>query len=1683
MVFLCALAGAAHLVAQPAGGTDRDIQVRAEGGDADAQNTLGNRLTAANNFAEALVWYERAAGRGFAPAQFNLGLVHELGRGVPIDLRQAFRYYLLAAEQGFIPAQFNTGNMYATGRGVGQDLFEANIWFKQAAEKGLAEAQFNLGLAYEAGRGIRRDEEQAVRWYKAAAEQGFVAAQFNLGMMVEDGRGVAKDEKTAVTLYQLAAERGYAPAQNNLGLMYASGRGGLNADSLTGYAWLTLAVEGGASPMGRDFVARSFTGDMRVRADNAANQLRDRLKRGEAPSRIVAQATPPTLPTPAPADENRMRDELAQALAANSRFAEANQRLVLEKGQLELDKAQLEKALAAQQLAIRSSVEIPTEIANARRELAATQTRLQDSESTVARLSAELSATRELGVSSGTDNRRDLQDEVARLRRLASESSSLRAMNDRLEGELQRVRSATVAPRELETARSQLAAAQASDELARRELGQLKTDLAAAQNAADSNLAQLAALQSEVANLRTQADSARVGADEIAQLRMRVEELSSSNARLSAAARQDDVPLIAARKQVGELQAQLAVAEADRASVREDALKLRDQYLAGKQALADSATRLGQLENEMQQFRNAAGSIDTRGAELQRQLLEAEKTAGLLRAENLASRQALTVFENRVDHLQRENLEIRAAAGSNDAGLAEMRRRLAEAQAATEQMRSKLDAANLTVAARENELVVLRAQPPIVREVADERMPALEHQLAVAEADRASIREDALKLRDEYRAGQQALAAAESRIEQLQRENQGLRAATGSTDAGKAELSSQLADARQTAEQLRSELARANETVGARANEIEALRTATAARNDPVVVAALAQVDSLQVQLAVLEADRASVREDALKLRDEFRAARETHAAAESQIAHLQSENQGLRAAAGSTDANSAELRRQLEAAQTTAGQLRAELEAANQAVRDRTNEISALQSSAKDRNDTELIAARNQISNLQTQLAGAEASGASAREDALKLRDENLAGQQAIAGVEVRVDQLQRENRELRATAGSIDAGSAELRRQLAETQGAAGKAQLELAAANQALRDRTNEITALRAQPPTVQEVADSRMPMLEKKLADANRALETHGTSVAELTAANAKLERELANARQDAAQLPSMRAQVQKLLQENNRLNASSRDTQALESARAQIAVLEKQLGEAQDNLGRRSSGAADLSKIQSELAEATRVAESLNTQVAELTAANAALEKDLTNAQKSTDAALAAQAQAVSAARPDAYRMEIRTLEDRVRELDRVLQDDRTVTAREIASLAEQLLRSRETSKALSDANRALLAVRQGDSGPSRQEFDQVQTRVRELTSIGEEMRRQNEKLTVENERLALERASLRLQLAESDKVEGSHTRTLAELTQANAAADEERNQLLNQIANLTRQLSEALGARNTADAKLASENRTLDGRLQSVGTELAAAQREIEALKRQQTESAALAIATQATSDKVQAELAALRSRLSDAEKVSEFQGSSVAELTDTNAKLTAERDALQRQLAVANSETARLAVSQRATETQLTTAERNAAQTNEALSSQLQQVQRELAGLRAANQRLADSNATLDRDRQQALNQVRQENAALASRLSQAQNTLDQIASAARLGTPAASIAAAAQPGVGQTTAPVAASVEARFHVVAEGDSLSRLSLLYYGTSNRWQDIYNANRDVLAGENSLRVGQRLRIP
>ena len=131
------------------------------------------------------------ADQGDAAAQRNLGLMYAAGLGVAQDYAEAIRWYRKAAEQGYAGAQSDLGFRYAHGQGVPQDYAEAVGWYRKAADQGDAGGQANLGFMYEKGLGVPQDHSEAVKWFRMAADQGDAAAQQNLGFMYANGKGVA----------------------------------------------------------------------------------------------------------------------------------------------------------------------------------------------------------------------------------------------------------------------------------------------------------------------------------------------------------------------------------------------------------------------------------------------------------------------------------------------------------------------------------------------------------------------------------------------------------------------------------------------------------------------------------------------------------------------------------------------------------------------------------------------------------------------------------------------------------------------------------------------------------------------------------------------------------------------------------------------------------------------------------------------------------------------------------------------------------------------------------------------------------------------------------------------------------------------------------------------------------------------------------------------------------------------------------------------------------------------------------------------------------------------------------------------------------------------------------------------------------------------------------------------------
>jgi TPR repeat protein len=75
------------------------------------------------------------ADQGDAHAQYRLGLMYQLGEGVPEDRGEAIRWYRKAADQGDTTAQYDLGFMYSKGEGVQQNYVMALMWSDIAASR------------------------------------------------------------------------------------------------------------------------------------------------------------------------------------------------------------------------------------------------------------------------------------------------------------------------------------------------------------------------------------------------------------------------------------------------------------------------------------------------------------------------------------------------------------------------------------------------------------------------------------------------------------------------------------------------------------------------------------------------------------------------------------------------------------------------------------------------------------------------------------------------------------------------------------------------------------------------------------------------------------------------------------------------------------------------------------------------------------------------------------------------------------------------------------------------------------------------------------------------------------------------------------------------------------------------------------------------------------------------------------------------------------------------------------------------------------------------------------------------------------------------------------------------------------------------------------------------------------
>lgn len=130
------------------------------------QFATGQRLYDAEDYQGALREWLPLAEAGDAEAQFNLGKLYSLGKGVEEDKDRARAYFLKSARQGYGPAQSDlamSANPFASSKDEASQR-EAFYWGMRAAANGDYWGYLSVASAYCYGQGVDRNPVLADTW-------------------------------------------------------------------------------------------------------------------------------------------------------------------------------------------------------------------------------------------------------------------------------------------------------------------------------------------------------------------------------------------------------------------------------------------------------------------------------------------------------------------------------------------------------------------------------------------------------------------------------------------------------------------------------------------------------------------------------------------------------------------------------------------------------------------------------------------------------------------------------------------------------------------------------------------------------------------------------------------------------------------------------------------------------------------------------------------------------------------------------------------------------------------------------------------------------------------------------------------------------------------------------------------------------------------------------------------------------------------------------------------------------------------------------------------------------------------------------------------------------------------------------------------------------------------------------
>ncbi len=183
---------------------------------------IGRRAYRKGDFGRALKYFRKASEDGNQTADWYLGHMYRLGRGVERDPSIAYTYYSRVAEaydsdepdknrlRISVDSQIWLADYQRTGvKGAGipaDPARSARTFLRLASNYGHPLAMFALGEMNIAGQGVQKNPQQGLKWLMAAARKRNPNAEALLGDIYEKGEIVRSDETRSLMWYLLAAE-------------------------------------------------------------------------------------------------------------------------------------------------------------------------------------------------------------------------------------------------------------------------------------------------------------------------------------------------------------------------------------------------------------------------------------------------------------------------------------------------------------------------------------------------------------------------------------------------------------------------------------------------------------------------------------------------------------------------------------------------------------------------------------------------------------------------------------------------------------------------------------------------------------------------------------------------------------------------------------------------------------------------------------------------------------------------------------------------------------------------------------------------------------------------------------------------------------------------------------------------------------------------------------------------------------------------------------------------------------------------------------------------------------------------------------------------------------------------------------------------------------------------------------